>query len=731
MKTMKRLIVGLLISATLLSCTGCAYIFDGIFGTKPTEEPGLPYEGHYLTDLYEPYDATRNKHDPGRFSSYVTLREEITMAGESFHKGIRFSVAPWDGDDLYFDYDIGGKYENISFFYGMTEDTPWYAENVAFQVINVETKEIIWEELFEIGDIPRFVTVNISGVNKLRLECYNKDGGDFAMTDITLWEGESQAKDRSYPVVTKPTMLEDNYKFYYADQPFTMQKVHSVRNFGESSTPLSIKGEKFDHAALIFFGDDVIDGANRGDDLYMNLRGQFKQISFYWGLCDTQINSVYDGFEGWISIYADGKCVLDEYVCTTETPARTIVLDVDYAWQLRIVTRCNTIWNAEFCLAKLQGGENLGEATDGGNRLDEPVPMIRTYPPYFQSESSAARATILDSSSRYEYFSMAGIKYCEGILLQPVWNQIWDSLDPAYVITDLEGEQKYLSFTMGHVDNSPYKNAVVNIYLDDEEEPSYVFEIGETDMPKDYVIDVRNCRTIKFLCYGPKAHNLSTIGIANIVAYPDEVVENDIFQPYYKEYPDACDLLEYFPPFGYYSAYLEQPIYYDGVKDDGKYFETCDGTKHKKGVLFCSSSELIDWDYVGLYDVLAMGTMGYVIPGAQSADRHSFYFFNLNGQYDTLTFKTAKVTSVSTLDHLPTYINMNDPECTEWLQELKVYGDDGSASMYSCKLIDGQVQEHTIDVSGVTRLILCVPANGHSTSEVYAGFDLVLSKDAE
>ncbi len=732
MKIAKRLLALVLTVATLLSCTGCAYIFDGVFSllggnTEPTQSSD-PCEGHYLVDLYEPYNATRNKHAPDRFSSYVTLQDEITMAGESFQKGIRFEGAPWDGDDLYFDYDIGGKYENISFFYGMDMATRWQATNVAFQVINPDTNEIIWEDLLVTGDIPRFVTVNIAGLERIRLECYVKGGGYYCMANISLWEGESQATDRSYPKITEPTMLEDNYKFYYTKGTFTLATSYPIRNFGESSTKLSIKGEKFEHAALVDFGD----GDN--DDLYINLRGQFKQISFYWGIADNQPNSVYDGFKGWVSIYADGKCVLDEYVCTTETPANTIVLDVDYAWQLRIVTRSNTWHNARYCLAKLQGGENLGTQTESNKYLYDPVPMIRTYPPYFLSESTLARAKVLDSSSRYEFFSMGGNKYIEGIVLQPVWN-LWsdDYPDPAYAITDLEGEQKYLSFTMGHVDTSPYKDAVVHIYLDDEDEPSYVYNIKSTDLPQDYVIDIHNCRTIKFLCISETASNLPTIGIANIVAYPDEVVENDIFPPYYTEYPAECELLDYFLPFGYYSAFIDHPYYTDGVEDDGMYFETCDGVKHKKGLLFCTNVG-IDWDYFGFIGLVACfigpGATGAAMSGSLISCKNSFYVFNLDGQYDTLTFKTAKVSEIST-QSLPTYKHAADPEWVSMLQDINVYGDDGSTPLYSCRLNDGEVQEHTIDVSGVKRLVICVPNNDHLVSEVYSAFDIFLSKNED
>ncbi len=717
-KIMKKTFLIMLSAVMLLPLCAC-FVPDG-----PTKD-GLPYEGHYLIDLYKPYDATRDKHSPGDFSYAIDTFKTVTMAGEEFHKGIRFSDSAWDGMHMYYDYEIGGKYENISFFYGMDNATKWQADNVAFQVKNPDTGDIIWEDLFEIGDIPRFVTVNIKGMERIRLECYKPYCGTFCMADITLWEGESQAIDRSYPVVTDSTMLEDNYKFYYSAGTYTLNtSVWNNRNFGESDWKNSIKGEPFEHSALIDFGSDG------GDDLYMNLRGQFKQISFYFGMADEQ-NTVSANFKGWVSIYADGKCLIDEYICTTETPARTIVLDVDYAWQLRIVTRSNAMYDARYCLAKLQGGENLGEQTENDRRFTEPVSMIRTYPPYFL-ETVFADSKVLNSASRYHFFSMGGNKYCEGIVLQPVWNLLFgdEEAAPAYVVADLEGEQKYLSFTLGHVDTSPYKDAIVEIYLNDEEKPSYTFELDATALPKDYVIDVKNCHTIKFLCTSVKANNLPTVGIANIVAYPDEVVENEVFRPYYKEYPEECELLDYFLPFGYYSCNIEKPYYLDEIEDVGMYFKTCDGVEQKKGLLFCTNYQMIDWDYVGLFDVLAMGTIGAIIPGAQSVDKNSYFFFNLNGEYDTLTFKTAKVEKIST-QGLPTYIHAADPDCEAYSQVINVYGDDSSASIYSCDLIDGTVQEHTVDVSGVKRLIICIPSNGHLISEVYSAFDLKVSKTAD
>ncbi len=723
---MKRVIAFLLLAAVMVNLTGC---FGGLFGTEETEA-ALPYEGHYLVDLYEPYDGTRDKYDSDRFSGYVTVKEDITMAYEQFHKGIRFAEAPNDGEKLYLDYDIGGKYENISFFYGMDMSTPWQAENVAFQVIDPDTKTIIWEDLFEVGDIPRFVTVNIKGMEKLRLQCINKAAGEFCMTDITLWEGESEARDRTYPKVTQTTMLEDDYKFYYTYGTFTLANSYPERNFGEGNTTLSIKGQAYDNAALISFGSSFFD-TSRGDDLYMNLRGQFKQIAFTWGLSDHQVNSVSDQFKGWISVYADGVCVLDEFECTAETPVQEFILDVNYAWQLQIVTRGYTSYNAEFCLAQLRGGENLS-ATPGPGTSGV-VPLVRTYPPYFLSEATMARAKVYDNSTRYSYFSMGGERYCEGIVLQPVWDMINDFACPAYAITDLEGQHKYITFTMGHVDSSPYKDAVVEIYLDDEDEPSYTFQVGDTDLPKEYTVEVRNCRTIKFLCSSVVENNLPTVGIANIVCYPGEVVENDIFPPYYTEYPAQCELLEYFDPFGYCVSELEKPYYTDGVYDDGMYFKTVDGTTHKKGLLFCTRTG-VNWDkvgWVGYIGAILTGTdwgmAGEAATGTTVDYVNSFYLFNVDGQYDTLTFKTAKVSELSD-ESIPTYRHPEDPEAKNFLQYIKIYGDSDDASIYSCKLIDGNVQEHTVDISGMDRIIFCVPNNEHLVSEVYAAFDITLSK---
>ncbi len=736
-KHIKYFLAVLLVISTLLSSVSCSGLFSGISSDKSDKDAEkLPHNGHYLVDLYEPYDATRDKYDPSRFSSYVTVRDEVTMAYEVFHKAIRFEEAPNDGEDLYFDYDIGAKYENISFFYGMDMSTPWQAENVAFQIIDPDTREIIWEDLFEVGDIPRFATVNIKGRQRIRLECLNKHAGDFCMADITLWEGESQAKDRTYEKITKPTMLEDNYKFYYTRDTFTLATSYPVRNFGKSSKPLSIMGKKFEHAALLSFGGTFFN-PEMGDMLFMNLRGQFKQIRFTWGLSDYQPNSVSDGFKGYLSIYADGKCVLDEYVCTTETPSTVITLDVDYARQLQFVTRSNTSYNAEFCLADLQGGEKLGDVTETNNDMYKPVPLVRTYPPYFLSSSTMARAKIFDYSSKYEYFSMGGVKYCEGIVLQPVWNMLSNSDNPAYAITDLKGEHKYITFSMGHVDNSPYKKAMVEIYLNDEDEPSYTYTIGDTELPREYTIDVNYCRTIKFLCHSVTENNLPTVGIANIVAYPDEVVENDIFPPYYKEYPESCEMLDYFVPFGYSVAELEKPYYTDGIEDDGMYFTDIDGVQHKKGLLFCTRTG-IDWDKVGWVGFIGTALAGWAATYAAADSEtggmikctNSFYLFNVDGQYDTLTFKTAKVTGFSTED-MPTYRDPSDPEAAEYMQDIKIYGDSDESSIYSCRLIDGEVQEHTVDISGMERIVFCIPNNEHLVSEVYSAFDIQLSKNTD
>ncbi len=718
---MKRTIALFLLLAVLLNLTGC-FGFDYNFGfggedTTPTEAP-LPYEGHYLVDLYEPYDGTRAYFEPTKMDGNIYETEEMVMANEDFHKGITFGKA-YETFDMYLDYDIEGKYQNISFFYGMDSSMRWQVDfNVAFQVINAETEAVIWEDLLRAGDVPKFATVDISGVQKLRLECYNTDHwGTFCMGDITLWEGESQAKDRSYPIITETTALEGNYPFYHGISTVTMDDwCNEYKNFGEyEGKELSIKGRKFTHAALLTFNDDLV----------MNLRGQFRQISFTLGLADKdhQVNSIADDFKGYLSIYADGVCVLDEFVCTVDTPEQTIVLDVNYARQLRFVLRSDQYYAAEFVLAELKGGNDV---TGSGNTGDDAwvVPLVRTHYPHMVAGSGMGTyVKVYDSSSRYHGFYMGGEKFIEGIVLAPVWN-MWDNeADPAYAISDLEGKYKYITFTLGHIDSAAYKPALLEIYLDGAQEPNYTLVVNDTDMPKEYTVEVNNCHSIRFQCGGSAEANLPLIGIANLVCYPDEVVDNHIFQPFYTDYPESCEMTDYFTPFGYASFGIDKIYYNDGIYADGKYFELYDGSQHKKGLLFCTATQM-NWDSLGFSN---MWFTGLTVLGSGSSEKNAFFIFNLGGQYDTLTFKTGKAVGCNTGKFTMLY----DEPLEEGEQKIYIFGDDSSRELYGCKLVDGTTQEHTVNVSGVERLVFCVPNNGTTISEVYAAFDIILSKDAE
>ncbi len=717
---MKRILAIFLLLAVLVNLTGCfGFGFGGGDTTGPSEG-ALPYEGHYLVDLFDPYDGTRDSWYPTEIAdNHVYEIETMTMANEQFQKGIKFTKVD-KTFDMYLDYDIGGQYQSISFFYGMDSSMRWQIDfSVAFQVVNAETKEVIWEDLLRAGDVPKFATVDISGVQKLRLECYNTDTwGTFCMGDITLWEGESQAKDRSYPIITETTVLEGDYPFYHGISTVTMDDwCNDYKNFGVYETnPLSIKGQAFTHAALLTFNDDLV----------MNLRGQFRQVSFTLGIADKahQVNSYVDDFKGYLSIYADGVCVLDEFICTVDTPVQTIVLDVNYAWQLRFVLRSDQEGYApEFVLAELTGGSDVTGSGDTGSNAWV-VPLIRThYPHVISGGDMGAYAKVYDSSSRYHGFYMGGEKFIEGVALIPVWN-LWDNkATPAYVVSDLEGKYKYITFTLGHIDAGAYKPALLEIYLDGAEEPSYTFAVGDTDMPKEYTIDVNYCRSIKFLCGGNAENNLPAIGIANLVCYPEEVVDNEIFQPYYADYPDTCELTDYFTPFGYASYGIDKIYYNDGIYADGKYFELYDGSQYKKGLLFCTCTEM-NWDSVGFS---AMYWMELAILTSPVSEKNSFFIFNLGGQYDTLTFKTGKAIGSNTGEFT---MLLGEP-VEEGEQYLYIFGDDSSQELYGCELVDGTIQEHTVDISGVERLVFCVPNNGTIMSEIYAAFDIILSKDAE
>ncbi len=718
---MKRILALCLFLAVMVNLTGCfGFGFGGGDTTDPSEG-ALPYEGHYLVDLFDPYDGTRDSWYPTEIAdNHVFEIETMTMANEQFQKGIKFTKVD-KTFDMYLDYDIGGQYQSISFFYGMDSSMRWQIDfSVAFQVVNAETKEVIWEDLLRAGDVPKFATVDISGVQKLRLECYNTDTwGTFCMGDITLWEGESQAKDRSYPIITETTALEGDYPFYHGISTVTMDDwCNEYKNFGVYETnPLSIKGQAFTHAALLTFNDDLV----------MNLRGQFRQVSFTLGIADKahQVNSYVDDFKGYLSIYADGVCVLDEFICTVDTPEQTIVLDVNYAWQLRFVLRSDQSGYApEFVLAELTGGSDVTGSGDTGSDAWV-VPLVRTHYPHVISGSGmGAYAKVYDSSSRYHGFYMGGEKFVEGIVLAPMWDLWSNKATPAYVVSDLEGKYKYVTFTLGHIDDAAYKPAVLEIYLDGAEEPNYTFPIDDTQMPQAYTIEVNNCQSIRFQCGGDAESNLPLIGIANLVCYPEEVVENEIFKPYYEDYPATCELTDYFKPFGWASYNLDKIYYDDGIYADGKYFELFDGSQHKKGMLFCTCTEM-NWDRVGLGSLLAMDWMAALEHTV--TDNNSFYIFNLGGQYDTLTFKTGEAVGSNTGKFTMLYGEPLD----EGEQEIQIFGDKNEALLYTCKLVDGTIQEHTVDVSGVTRLVFCVPNNGTTVSEVYAAFDIILSKDAE
>ncbi len=701
----------------LLSLPACSSLFGGGGDGEETEgEAPLPYEGHYLVDLYDPYDGTRDHYYHEERVGNIYEIEQFTMANETFYKGIYFGESFYD-KDLYLDYDIGGKYQSISFFYGMDQSIRFQCDfNVAFQVINAETGSIIWEDLFRAGDIPRFATVDITGINNLRLECYNLDGRVFCMGDITLWEGESEAMDRSYEKITSPTYLEDNYPFYHALRTWTMTTTdwQQYRNFSSCYDKLSIKGRRFDHAASLMFNDDLV----------MNLRGQFKQVSFTWGVSDEKA-SFRDDFVGYMSIYADGVCVLDEFQCTVDTPEQTIVLNVNYAWQLRFVLRSDQTSCPYFVLAELRGGENLGEPSGSSNEGNTPIPLIRTHYPHVTAGTGMGTyVKIYDSSSRYHGFYMGGEKFIEGIVLAPMWNLWGSAADPAYAVSDLEGKYRYITFTAGHIDNAAYKPARLEIYLDGEETPSYTFDIEDTSLPRTYTIDVRHCHSIKFYCGGEANQDLPLIGIANLVCYPEKVVENNIFEPFYTEYPALCELVDYFTPFGYATYGIDKIYYNDGIYADGKYFKTYDGVQHKKGLLFCTCTGL-NWDHVGFAGILTLGSW----VGLESTvdEKNSFFIFNIGGQYDTLSFKTAEATGSNTGEFS---MLLGDPPM-EGEQCIRIYGDDDQTPLYTCNLVDGTVQEHTVDVTGVTRLIFCMPNNGTIMSEIYAAYDIMLEQDTQ
>ncbi|MBO7745782.1 NPCBM/NEW2 domain-containing protein [Paenibacillus sp. MWE-103] len=123
----------------------------------------------YLTDIS--YARVNAKYESLIDFNQNYQRQKITIADNTYQKGINFAYYSYDtlGKQPSIEYNLNGKYNKLTGFVGIDDYTKNSNGSVTYRFIG-DDNELLTVENVRGGDNPKQVTVDVTGVLKLKIE---------------------------------------------------------------------------------------------------------------------------------------------------------------------------------------------------------------------------------------------------------------------------------------------------------------------------------------------------------------------------------------------------------------------------------------------------------------------------------------------------------------------------------------------------------------------------------
>ncbi len=691
-------------------------------------ENAIPYHEKYVFNSMNPTESNRYTARP-----YLDLSSyPIIMGGNYYHGGfiLDYTEGPYEGGFATFDVShLEGK--KLSFVLGSTEFQ--LNDYDRYSIVNVyaDNKQVVDTAVFARKAPERFI-IDLTGVSTLRFQIY--EGRCYVgVAEITAWDTE--------PVATGPAIADNVNKLQLVKDilPFSMSNAVTLRSkrevtseqitntYGNSEETIALRkisnddvtvgGKSYNEAVItsmtaVLMGDDK-------EFFCFNTEGMFEYLSFMLG-CEN-VKNQKEG-TSWISVYADDKLVAEENVVSTELPRR-VTVKINKCSTLRFEVENSTSQHTpvifDAFVGKSEADVTAGGSSSGVSGLGDACRLINSIAPY--AVASNIEDPLYDGVTKHRTFSMAGRKYYEGIALRA--NASWVAGNSgAHICFNLDGQFKYLTFVAGLLDKTEtVVNDKLNIYLDGV--LSRTIDLYALDLPREYTVELKNCRELKIELVGFDAMIRPTYGVANMVVYRDEVVENTIFEEPAYNYPDKMTLLENITPYLYnygYGDMGDEDYYYvyTGSKQHGFYIG--EELKHEGFLLQTSVHMDITGDagqsammMVAMTGIGALALGGMMLLAADTVYESSFAAFDMGGQFKKVTFTVACQDRQEFMDQPQT-------------ETLKI----GSSEKIFAEFEIGSRMEpktYTVDIENTDQLMFWLQC-GDGTSSRYAIYDVVVEK---
>ena len=703
----------------------------------------------YLTKAYQPVEKDL-------YNTYPSL--EI-QGGDVWNNCFTLGVINnYHGHAVF---HVGGKYESISFILGAEKSNGGNDPNIV--QIHADGRRI-FDHVLRDGDLGQHFTLNISGVDKLEFSLV-KPEVEAAFCEVALWtKGQTphDLRGKNDPQVKTRMLFKDiaPYRINYSSSNTKGDSGrHTLVGPDKKTKSIKIGNKEYDYGLWLGMSMQLIGGWESETDF--NIRGQYETLRFVVGPLATDNGN--DTSTGWVSVLGDGK-ILYEYEINEESIAQQVTLDVKGVHKLA--------FTSEQASGSLDGAivdawvYPKGEApeVDSGTgvavTVDAPDPrlkelpdvckLISNIPPY--SLRSQVEYQLYEGISDYVTFSMGGTKFNEGFILYNLASFLDDDVR-SHALFDLGNEFDYVSFTAGYVSKSwVMGNDVLSVYAD--EELILQVPLHSTYPNQKFVLPINKCRKLKFESSGQSTMDAAAFGVADLVVYRGEPVENDLFVHPVPECPDEIDLIDLGAPYIHYVSQAGSGVFVDGTSKKN-YFTRYDGSRIYKGFVLQTSTHFsLDFGALSGSDAVGAGAIGAAAVGASfvatgaavggamvgttlapiapllmlaaggEAVENSCAAFNTYGQYNSVTFTVECLRKEGDTQLLGP--DTMQPDISERKERLLIGSNLNVVAEFD--VFEGmQPQTVTVPIEGCEQLMFWL-SNTKGTSAAYVFHDIKVSK---
>ena len=651
-------------------------------------------------------------------------------------------------------FNVDGKHEQLSFIIGPV-DYQLFNESSIVTILADGRK--IFDAVVKPADLPRHITLNISGVNTLQF-VEVKNALNIAFCEVALWDKDEIPHDlqsKAEPNAQKKLLFKDI-------KPYHMNGTTELNNNGHKwvtpdrkTTSIKIGNKTWDYGLAMDLSMQLI--GNGAKETHLNIKGQYETLQFTVGPLAT--DNAKNG-RGWITVLGDNK-ILYEYEIEQDHIARHVTLNIEGVHKLTFASEQTDgsqgagivdAWVFPKGQGPVETSQETTEVIDPKLKtLPDVCKLISNIPPY--SLRSGVEQQLYDGKSDYITFSMGGVKFSEGFILYNKANVLSNDVH-SHAIFDLGNEFDYISFTVGYVSKSwAMSNDQLSVFADDE----LIFQtpLQPTFPNQTFVVPIKKCRKLKFESKGQGTLDVAAYGVADLVVYRGDPVENELFVHPTPECPSEIDLIDLGAPYLHYVSSAESGVFVNG-KSKKDYFTRYDNSRIYKGFILQTSTHFsLDQGVLAGSDAVGAATIGAAAIGAAfvpigvsvggaivgtslmsvaglmmlaaggEAIENSCAAFNTYGEYNSVTFTVECLRTQGDTQFFGT--DTDQPDISERKEKLLIGADH--TVMAELAIFEGmEPQTVTVPINGCGQLMFWL-ANTKGTSAAYVFHDIKVSKE--